>query len=116
MIHDGVRQRWRKDDDGNVGILVCPKRSQSKIRAPRHDDNDAVVLSPSPIHIQDTRNCIVCLGLPDLQKAGPCFRRTQEMGQEETHLSSELHVQNLSETLPSPFCAIQEEMVGEPAS
>ena len=36
----------------------------------RNDDYDAVILSLSPFHNQDTRICIVRLGLPDLQEAG----------------------------------------------
>ena len=47
-VHDDVRQRQRKNDDGHVGILVCPKRSQSEIRAPRYNDSEAVVLNLLP--------------------------------------------------------------------
>ena len=44
-VHGGVRWRLGKNDDGNVSILVCPKRSQNENRAPRYDDSEAVVLS-----------------------------------------------------------------------
>ena len=96
-----------------MGILVCPKRSQSEIRAPRYDDNDAVVLSLPPIHNQDTRICIVRLGLRDSQKAGLNLKGTSEMGWEKSNLPSELHFQHLPETLPAPVSAIQGEMVGD---
>ena len=43
------------------GILVPPQLSQSEIRAQRYDDNEAAVLSVSPIHNQDIKKTASCI-------------------------------------------------------
>ena len=45
-----------ENDDGDVGILVSPKLSQSEIRGQRYDGNEAAVLILFPIHNQDIKN------------------------------------------------------------
>ena len=96
----------RKSDDGDVGMLVCPKRSRNEIRAQWYDGNETVAPSQRSIRNLKMKSGIVHLGHPDFQEARLCSPWATD---QEAALPNELQIQNLPETLPSPICAIQEE-------
>ena len=70
-VHDGVRQRWRKNDDSGLSKAISERNPCAAIQCQRSCGS---VSAPHPQ--SGHKNCVVRLSLPDFQEAGLSLKRT----------------------------------------